>query len=122
MIVPHWRRVRDWAVSAYGPVTGNAVAATFAPKVKTTVDRGIARQMLAAMLPTERMVPLDLPEIDGPASQSIATKLVYRAARAGTITLGEALKWVELINARYDSWLRYKTSPAVTLTEGDVAG
>ena len=98
---PH-EHVHAWAAKLLGGSVGRAFAGIFRPDSK--IDRGLARRVADAMLPKERPVPLAVPDINGPVSQSRAAALVYNAVRTGEITPREALVWFEIIDQRYQSW------------------
>lgn len=100
---PH-EHVHAWAAKLLGDSVGRAFAGIFRPDSK--IDRGLARRVADAMLPKERPVPLAVPDINGPVSQDRATALVYNAVRTGTITPREALIWFEIIDRRYQSWIK----------------
>lgn len=115
--MPSWIKVHQWAAEALEASAGRALSAIFLPTNRTKIDRGVARAVANALLPKDRMVRLPVPDIDGPESQSIATHIVYEAAREGVITPAEALQWLDLIDRRYESWMRYRTAPPIRQRE-----
>lgn len=111
--VPSWVRVHQWAIEVLGETAGRALAGVFLPSNRTKLDRGMSRAVVNALLPKDRPVRLPVPDIDGPESQSAATKVVYEALRDGQISPPEALQWFDAIERRYQSWIRFRTSPPI---------
>ena len=110
---PAYQRVHAWAETVLGADAGRAFSALFVPTSRSRIDKMLRRRVLDALLPKDRPVRLDLPDITGPDTQDQATAIVYAAARDGTITLAEAEAWLRIIEARYESWLRQRTSVPV---------
>jgi hypothetical protein len=104
--IPGYKLVHQWANEVLTPEQAKAFAVVFRPTHHSRLDKAMARQVLATILPKDRPVRLKIPTIEGPETQLEASRVVYDAVRDGVITPTEALQWLDIVERMYASWLK----------------